>query len=182
MTSLRISTNAANVKLPECKGETIDEDGNLILCTSLGHNEGCFKVLTTAVRLASSGFKKELESYRPEIIKSNGKDVALLRLLESDPTTMHILLLVAHLQFNKVPTEVPLETMASIAKICLKYEARELVSRFIEQWLAPIRAVELDGSTVANRLWLGEVFKDHDECHKCVQYVMNNTRLKGVAR
>ncbi|QDS73123.1 hypothetical protein FKW77_001405 [Venturia effusa] len=60
-----------------------------------------------------------------------------IALPDDDPKSLHILLLIAHLAFQKLPSKLTLEELTTLAFMCDKYDTVALVRPFLPMWTSP---------------------------------------------
>ena len=134
--------------------ENIDPDGDLVLAVGPKGQE--FKVSRVALRLASPVFKAMLTSRFAEATAS------VVQLRDDDAVAMRYLLLVTHLQFRKVPTTMTLGELATLAKLCDKYDCATVVEDRISV-LVGNNSMDWSYQDAVRCLWIGWIFR-HKDC------------------
>lgn len=132
-----------------------------------------YKVSSHAMRLASRGW---IENAKPRESWSGAKRFRVLEgvfqwldLGTDDPDATHILLLIAHLQFKKVPDAPSSATLAKVAQLCTKYDLKDMVCNFMDRWVEVAKATKFmsDMANETNRMWLAHFF-DQSEMYGAV--------------
>jgi hypothetical protein len=77
---------------------------------------------------------------------------------------MRTLLLIVHLQFQKVPASLSSNTLAEVARLCVKYDAQRLVGMFGGNWLKSYQHNENPKSLhdLQSHFCLADIFQDHE--------------------
>ena len=162
-----LTINTTNMGLVTCKEERIDPEGDLILVVgqNLQPHPGVvtyFQVSESALRFASRVWRQLPIAYHDHDTRSIMGVRRKSYMPDDDPAALRILLLIAHLQFKRVPRRLPTETLVNVAKLCHKYEAKDLVHVYKSQWTTDS---EWDDATYCDSiLWIGWCFdwKEHD--------------------
>lgn len=141
--------------------DRIVEDFDLIIELRVGTPEVVrFGVSEAAVRIACPTWKQELSHYTD---RRRIEDVVRPTIElpdDDDPDALRILLYIAHLQFKKVPKSVNYEMLANLAKLCHKYQMKDMLHTTIEGWLKSAKklAGDLGKVPVQQTAWAGWVF------------------------
>lgn len=137
----------------------ISSEGDLVVVVYDRLKPMKFLVSEVAMRLASPFWKNQVLKGERQLHRSFGREHATL-LMIADPDALHILLLLAHLQFKKLPKTLPLLTLAKVATLAREYETQDLVSKYVSGWCKNLVDVEKDisSATVASHQLLIETF------------------------
>jgi hypothetical protein len=130
--------------------EAIDSDGDLQLIVGTSEAAVTFRVSRVAMRLASPVWKAMLTG---RFAEATAKEV---KLPADPPEYMRHILLLAHLQFARLPAALSLSDLAEVVKLCDKYDCVAMMKDRIILWLAPHPSKAV-GEDAAAWIWIGWV-------------------------
>lgn len=145
--------------------EHLRANGDLTLL--VGNDSQRFVVSRDTMCGACPAWERMLNGPYAEASKSE------IALPDDDPKVLHILLLIVHLSFKKLPPTITLEELTTLAFMCDKYDTVALVRPFLSIWTEPWLK---DGSYL-NRgneewIWISYVFGYEEEfCARTKQLV-----------
>jgi hypothetical protein len=171
--------------------EAIDEAGDQVLGTPTEVGVHRFRVAEVALRLASPGFQSILKTVRIQAVV-NCEPLPCIMVLGDEVDALRILLNIAHLQFRKVPSALPIICLAEVARLCHRYDAAELVSPFVKSWLEPRRphthtisvytGAKDSASILKDHMWIGLVFPASVHLvHAATHYAMSSMSKNQVS-
>jgi hypothetical protein len=90
-----------------------------------------------------------------------------------------ILLRIAHLQFNKVPTSLPFSTLLEVAVLCDQYDCVKIVLPWLSQWCAE---EEKESVVPGQEQWLfiSWVFGREDVFHKLAEKLVRQVAVNNA--
>lgn len=95
-----------------------------------------FLVSEVAMHLASSVWSEKLSTPGSrQVHRSFGRKLPTIG-FHGEPRAFRILLLLAHLQFKRLPVTLGLSDLAELARLCHRFDARDLVSKYAEDWIS----------------------------------------------
>jgi hypothetical protein len=155
--------------------EIIDKDGDTLLRVGTKLNYVYFRVTMAVLRLITPSWGKlRIWSATTELNLSDLLEPATHRVeLPGDKQgPVRILLALGHLKFNTVPIKLQLDSIADLAKLCLKYKVYHLVYTCVREWMKPVLEKEVTRETCASRLWVAWVFGNEDELRRAARFIM----------
>lgn len=158
------------------KLEIIDERGDLLV-----HSEDIhFKVSAAVMRLASPVWA----TFRPRTVNnhppSHIEGRRVLEMPDSDPDAVRLLLLAAHMRFQRMPRQMTVQAIATLAKHCMRYKIIDLVYHYVDDWMKPVVEQDIKNTDIGHRLWIGWVFDRDHELRKVMRYMFSNMSLDEV--
>jgi hypothetical protein len=180
--SHRVITNMSSN--PPARQTIIDPEGDLLLVFSRdGHQRANhFKVSEAAMRFASPKWKALMLDKTPPTRDLTMGVTHQLHLLYDDPEAMRILLLIAHLQFSKVPKDITFQTLVHVCNACGKYEVKHLVHDRIERWLTITKGHEIRHDNTSNWVWIGWMFDRTKLLRATMQWMLDMLTHNQVKR
>lgn len=138
--------------MEELRGKTgnLHDPGDLRLRVGPEGQHTIFVVLSSSVRLASPVFHSMLNPHSPFMEgHSLGREFSFP---EDDALSFYILLLIAHIQFSKLPEILSTKELFSLSVVCDKYDAVSTVRPWLDRWIA--HAGQKDNDPLQVQLWL----------------------------
>jgi hypothetical protein len=139
----------------------IDEIGDLTLI--VGPEKFRFQVSSHALRFASPVWRAMLTGPFREATATE------ISFEDDDPAAMRILLLMAHLQFPKVPQQLSFDTLVNLASLCDKYDTASLVKTCGKDLLGPCQS-----SSSHDKIWVYWVLGFEEEFKEYCAQVWKN--------
>lgn len=118
----------------------VDPSGDLLL--HVGQNLECpgdLGRISYKIRVSSRKLKFACKSWHP-ILDSANLDAAhdtplkVLSLPDDEPKGWLLLSRIAHLEFDRIPFYLDIDTFYEVSAICAKYDCHELVKPFLREW------------------------------------------------
>ena len=117
---------------------TLDVDGDVrLVVSSTDNNKKNFLVSSTALRMASVKWRALLNSMDSQ----DAQSPAEVEFSDDDLCTIEIILQIAHLRFDNLPTSLDFTDLLNLAITCHKYEVVGLVGPFLRLWAWPWSSV-----------------------------------------
>jgi BTB/POZ domain len=111
---------------------TFDSYGDYILIIGDGETQKRFLVSSNAMRLASPVWKAMITGPYEE---ATAKEISFP---EGKPEAFLIVLRIAHLQFEDLPSSLDFQELVNLAIICEEYDLVRIVRPFLKRWIEPL--------------------------------------------
>ena len=148
---------------------TLDVDGDVrLIVSSADNNQKNFLVSSAALRMASVKWRALLNSM-------NSQSPAEIEFSDDDLCTIEIILQIAHLRFDNLPTSLDFTDLLNLAITCHKYEVVGLVGPFLRSWAWPWSPV-FQESGYEQWLFIAWVFGYQDTFETLTDHLAATTR------
>jgi len=96
-----------------------------------------FRASSHALCFASPVWKKFIYPPFPKVTDEGNQNSSDTQIdfTEDNGKALLVLLNIAHLKFNKVPSELPFETLLQVAMLCDQYDCVSLVGPWLKRWM-----------------------------------------------
>ena len=151
---------------------TLDVDGDVrLVVSSTDNNKKNFLVSSAALRMASVKWRALLNSMDSQ----DAQSPAEVEFSDDDLCTVEIILQIAHLRFDNLPTSLDFTDLLNLAITCHKYEVVGLVGPFLRSWAWPWSPVFRE-SGYEQWLFIAWVFGYQDTFETLTDHLAATTR------
>jgi len=148
---------------------TLDVGGDIrLIVSSADNNKKNFLVSSAALRMASVKWQALLNSM-------DSQSLAEIEFSDDDLCTIEIILQIAHLRFDDLPTSLNFTDLLNLAITCHKYEVVRLVGPFLRSWAWPWSPV-FQESGYEQWLFIAWVFGYQDAFEALTDHLAATTR------